>query len=80
MLGGQCVKVVLSRRQMTVGAARKCTKYRKEYRALVHMLVIENDAAILTNSLNFFQYPASFGWLITWCVSGGPLHDEFWIN
>ena len=31
------VKVALGNRGMTVEAARKCAKYRKEWRALVHM-------------------------------------------
>ena len=31
------MKVALSNRGMTVKAARQCAKYRKEWRALVHM-------------------------------------------
>ena len=40
------VKVALSIRGMTVEAARRCAKNRKEWRALVHMLLNEFHAAI----------------------------------
>ena len=40
------VKVFLSNRGMTVEATRQCAKDRKEWRALVHMSLIEFNAAI----------------------------------
>ena len=40
------VKVSLGNRVMTVEAARQCAKYRKEWRALVHMKQDEFHATI----------------------------------
>ena len=53
------VKVALGNRGMTVEAARQCAKYRKEWRAVVHMELNEFHTAI-------FGPPSRALVVITW--------------
>ena len=51
------MKGALGSRAMTVKSARQCAKERKEWGALVHMLMIECDAVIFVWFLCFFDHP-----------------------
>ena len=59
------VKVEMGNREMTVEAARQCAKYKKEWRALVHMQLNEFHAAILLEQC-FFGSPSRALVVITW--------------
>ena len=50
------VKVAFGGREMTVEAARHCPKDRKEWKALVHVLMIEFNAAIFCMAICSFGY------------------------
>ena len=73
------VKVALGNRRMTVEAARQCAKYRKDWRALVHMKLNEFHAAIFLRPV-FFQtaLTCSGGYHLE--RGGMPLHDAVGIN
>ena len=49
------MKVALGNRGMTVEAARQSAKYWNEWRALLHMLMIEFRAAVFTWFYMFFR-------------------------
>ena len=57
------VKVALGNRGMTVEAARKCAKDRKERRALVHMYLNESHAAIFAWPCVLSDSPPMVWWL-----------------
>ena len=57
------VKVGLGNRGMTVEAERQCTKNRKEWRALVQMLLNEFRAAIFTWPCVLSDRPPVLWWL-----------------
>ena len=59
------VKVALGNRRMTVEAARKCEKDRKEWRALVHMELNEFHAPYLLARCSFGP-PSRALVVITW--------------
>ena len=73
------VKVALGNRRMTVEAARQWAKYRKDWRALVHMKLNEFHAAIFLRPV-FFQtaLTCSGGYHLE--RGGMPLHDAIGIN
>ena len=74
------VKMALSRREMTVEAARQCEKDRKEWRALVHMEMIECNMVIFCMDLCSFGPPSNA--LVDYhLVRGGmPSHDAVVVN
>ena len=76
------VKVALGNRGMTVEAARQCAKDRKEWRALVHMLLNEFHAAIFTWLCVLSDRPPMLWWLSHGEMERGwmPLHDVVGIN
>ena len=57
------VKVALGNVGMTVEAARQCAKYRKEWRALVHMELNEFHAAIFAWPCVLLDRPPVLWWL-----------------
>ena len=57
------VKVALVNRGMTVEAARQCANDRKEWRALVHMLLNEFHAAIFGWCCVLSDRPPVLWWL-----------------
>ena len=59
---------------------RQYAEGRKKWRALVHIQVIENYAAMFAATRVFQDYPPALGWIITRCVCVEPLHDTVWIN
>lgn len=73
MEGGGCwmegVNVDLCSRGITVEAERQCANDIRPSKALVHILVIKNDAAMF--GMLLFVDPPAVGWLSTWFVGGG---------
>ena len=57
------VKVALGNRGMTVEAARQCAKYRKEWRALVHIYLNEFHSAIFAWPCVLSYRPPVLWWL-----------------
>ena len=57
------MKGALGNRGMTVEAARQCAKDRKEWRALVHMLPNEFQAAIFAWHCVLSDHPPVLWWL-----------------
>ena len=56
------VNVALGNRGMTVEAARQCSKYRKEWRAQVHMQLNEFHAAIFACLCFLSDHPPVLWW------------------
>ena len=70
------VKVALGSRGMTVEVARQCANDRKEWRAPVHMWMIECDATIFAWFLCSFG-PPSLSLVAYYLERGGmPLHGD----
>ena len=59
------VKVVLGSRAMTVEATQQCVIYRKKRRALVHVWMIEFNAAIFAWPCVISDRPRALWWIIT---------------
>ena len=60
------VMMALGSRGMMVEAARQCAKYRKKWRALVHMMMIELNSAILGLPCVLSDRPPELWWIILW--------------
>ena len=75
-MDGAHVKVALGNRAMTVEAARQCVKDRKEWRALVHMLLNEFLAAIFAWPCVLSACPP----VVWWLSSGEGWDDVTWFG